>query len=412
MTTSEVDPQPTTAYVWVWLPGATEPVVASRLDKDGSVIRHTYGRSYLDRKDAIPLWLPDLPLEPGPTAPTVGELHGCFADAGPDAWGRRVVEHRYADGPDDMNELGYLLATGSDRTGALDFQSSADTYNPRVDGGATLEDLARAADAVETGSPLPIALEAALVHGSSIGGARPKARLTDGTRQFIAKFSSKGDPDPVVRWEYAAMELARRVGLDVAPVELTSSAGKDVLLVERFDRTAGGERRLMVSALTILGLDELGGRYATYADLADQVRVRFTDPLTTLRELFSRIVFNILVSNTDDHARNHAAFWDGRSLALTPAYDICPQNRTGGVAEQAMAIGHDGYRSSQLAGCITRASVYQLDTRQAQEIVDTQVAVINDQWKTVADQAKLTPAEQARAWHRQILNPYAFYDNP
>jgi len=208
------------------------------------------------------------------------------------------------------------------------------------------------------------------------------------------------------------MELARRIGLDVAPVELTSSAGKDVLLVERFDRTVGGERRLMVSAITILGLDELGGRYATYADLADQVRVRFTDPLTTLSELFSRIVFNILVSNTDDHARNHAAFWDGRSLALTPAYDICPQNRTGGVAEQAMAIGHDGYRASQLAGCITRASIYQLDTRQAQEIVDTQVAVINDQWKTVADQAKLTPAEQTRAWHRQILNPYAFYDNP
>jgi serine/threonine-protein kinase HipA len=410
--TSDVDRQPTTAYVWVWLPGATEPVVVSRLDKDGSVIRHTYGRSYLAREDAIPLWLPDLPLEPGPTAPAVGELHGCFADAGPDAWGRRVVEHRYADGPEDMNELGYLLATGSDRTGALDFQASPDTYEPRVDGETTLEHLARAADAVETGSPLPAALEAALVHGSSIGGARPKARLTDGPRQLIAKFSSRGDPDPVVRWEYAAMELARRVGLDVAPVELTSSAGKDVLLVERFDRTAGGERRLMVSALTILGLDEMGGRYATYADLADQVRARFTDPEATLRELFSRIVFNILVGNTDDHARNHAAFWDGGSLALTPAYDICPQNRTGGVAAQAMAIGRDGYRASQLAGCIARASVYQLDIDQAQEIADTQVAVINDEWKTVADQAGLTPAERARVWHRQFLNPYAFYDDP
>lgn len=114
------------------------------------------------------------------------------------------------------------------------------------------------------------------------------------------------------------MELARRAGLEVASVELTEALGKDVLLVERFDRPASGGRRALVSALTILGLDEWGGRYASYETLADEIRARFADPRATLRELFSRLTFNILAGNTDDHARNHAVFWDGADLTLTP----------------------------------------------------------------------------------------------
>jgi len=110
-----------------------------------------------------------------------------------------------------------------------------------------------------------------------------------------------------------------------------------VLLVERFDRTPEGARRALVSALTILQLGETGFRYATYYDLADAIRARFTEPDATLRELFSRITFNILTGNNDDHPRNHAAFWDGRSLTLTPAYDIAPQPRAGQETAQLMA---------------------------------------------------------------------------
>src|SRR3546814_2737221 len=88
----------------------------------------------------------------------------------------------------------------------------------------------------------------------------------------------------------------------------------------------------------MLGLDEMMARYASYQDLAEIVRHRFTDPSAILRQLFARIVFNILCGNTDDHARNHAAFWDGERLTLTPAYDICPQGRSGQEASQAMLI--------------------------------------------------------------------------
>src|SRR5690606_20000377 len=114
-----------------------------------------------------------------------------------------------------------------------------------------------------------------------------------------------------------------------------------VLLVERFDRKATAEgwtRRGMVSALTLFGLDEMMARYASYQDLAEIIRHRFARPAQTLRELFGRIVFNVLCGNTDDHARNHAAFWNGHQLSLTPAYDICPQARTGNEASQAMLI--------------------------------------------------------------------------
>ncbi|MGH3304264.1 MAG: HipA domain-containing protein [Streptosporangiaceae bacterium] len=196
--------------------------------------------------------------------------------------------------------------------------------------------------------------------------------------RLIAKLSSRSDPYPVVKAEAVAMELARRVGLNVARTEVTEALGHDVLLVDRFDRPGGGRhRRMVVTALTILGLDLMMARYATYYDLADAIRSRFTEPKRTLRELFSRIIFDICVSNTDDHARNHAAFWDGKTLALTPAYDICPQPRSGGEATQAMAIRRDGYRYSQLAGSLAAATdTYLLSKAEAKDIIGHQVDTI------------------------------------
>jgi serine/threonine-protein kinase HipA len=167
---------------------------------------------------------------------------------------------------------------------------------------------------------------------------------------------------------------------------------------------------MLVSALAILSLDVMMARYATYYDLADAIRNRFAEPRQSLRELFSRITFNICVSNTDDHARNHAAFWDGEALTLTPAYDICPQPRSGAEAAQAMAIRRDGYRCSQLAGCVAASDTYLLSRSEAQDIIDHQVATIRSEWDEAADVARLTPVERDRLWGKQILNPYALED--
>ncbi|MDE0169211.1 MAG: type II toxin-antitoxin system HipA family toxin [bacterium] len=411
MTTSD-RPYPTNAFVWVWPARETEPVVAGRLLDRGPIVTFVYGRSYLQRPDAVALYVPELPLQPGEMWPLSGELAGCVADAAPDAWGRRVIEHRRTHAGSDLSNLAYLLESGSDRIGALDFQESATRYTARSGDAASLEELAEAAERVEWGVPLTPTLERALLHGTSVGGARPKALLTDGPRRLIAKFASSADSYPVVKAEYVAMELARRAGIDAAPVELAEALGKDVLLVERFDRTVEGHRRMMVSALTILELHDAHGiarRYATYTDLAHQVRSRFSSPDVTLRELFARIVFNILVGNTDDHARNHSAFWDGAHLTLTSAYDICPQARTGGEATQAMAFGADGDRLSQVARCIAHAGHYHLTAQEAREIIDHLIDVIRTDWDEVCDLAAMAATDRQRLWGRQFLNPYALY---
>lgn len=408
------------AYVWVWLPGATTPVVAGLLEARGSIVTFTYGRSYLARPDAISLYEPELPLRTGRIEPRETlSIASCIRDAGPDAWGQRVILTRRTGsstaGADtaDLDPLTYLLESGSDRIGALDFQASPREYVPRTET-ATLADLQQAAAAMLEGRVLPKPVATAFLRGTSVGGARPKVLLEEPGRHWIAKLSATSDPYPVVKAEAVGMELARRVGLRVPATQVIRSLDRDVLLVERFDRPAGtsGQRLLLVSALTILGLDEMMARYATYPDLADAIRGTFTDPDATLRELFARIVFNVCIGNTDDHARNHAAFWNGRTLALTPAYDLCPQPRSGEEAAQAMAVGRDGQRASQLRVCLESAAEYHLDRAEAAAIIDGQLTVISEQWDDAAEAAQLTELDRQYLWGRQILNPFIRYGYP
>jgi serine/threonine-protein kinase HipA len=410
---------PDRVFVWSWLPGAHELVPTGVLEAHpapggGYVITFAYGRSYLANEAAIPLYLPELPLRRGRIEPAPDlDVAGVIRDGGPDAWGQRVImrqlmqDARTRD-PGEVPLLTYLLRSGSNRPGSLDFQESSSEYVPRLHD-APLEDLLEAADAVQEGRELEAHLAEALTAGSSAGGARPKATVVDGNRSLIAKFSSLTDTYPVVKAEAAAMQLARLVGLDVAGTELVEVAGRDVLLVDRFDRGADGTRRGFVSALTILGFHELADRHATYHDLADVIRQRFVRRKATLRELFARIVFNIIVGNTDDHARNHAAYWDGERLQLTPAYDICPQARVGGEQAQAMAISPDGNRLSQVVTCLGAARHYELSEAEARSIIDAQIRVVSERWDEVADQVRLTGPERRELWGNQVLNPFATY---
>ncbi len=212
----------------------------------------------------------------------------------------------------------------------------------------------------------------------------------------------------MVKAEFIAMQLAAACDLNVAPVSMIEAGGKDVLLIERFDRIkadSGWNRKAMVSVLTMLGLDEMMARYASYEDLAEIIRHRFTAPKDTLKELYGRIVFNILSGNTDDHARNHAAFWDGKRLTLTPAYDICPQGRTGNEATQAMLI-KDEIRMSTLASCLTAAPDYLLSDDDAATIIEEQIATIAAEWGRICARANLTETDQKLFAGRQFLNVY------
>ncbi len=407
----------TEAYVWIWLPGQVEPVVAGRLHQAGQTLIFNYGQSYLERDGAIPIYLPELPLTPGELPLPDGlSMPGCIRDAAPDAWGRRVIINRKLGAnkagihEEDLSELTFLLESGSDRIGALDFQRSPSEYVPRQARNASLEELLQSAARVEQGIPLTPELDQALHHGSSIGGARPKALIESDARKYVAKFSASNDVYSVVKAEFIAMRLAALAGLNVAAVSLTRASGKDVLLVERFDRQradSGWERKAMVSALTVLSLDEMMARYASYEDLAEIIRRRFTQAQNTLHELYGRIVFNILCGNTDDHARNHAAFWDGEALTLTPAYDICPQGRTGQEASQAMLI-HGQDRMSRLGTCLEAAHHFLLSEMEAIALIEAQIIAIATHWDAVCLEAGLSEVDRNLFRGRQFLNPYAF----
>ena len=404
------------AYVWIWLPLSTSPIVAGKLTADGSNLLFNYGKSYLEHEGAIPIYDIELPLYSGILPLPAGlNMPGCIRDAAPDAWGRRVIISRLlgrggnSAGSAELNELTYLLESGSDRIGALDFQLSPTEYEPRFSKNASLEELLESAERVEKGIPLSQELDQALHHGSSIGGARPKALIEDENRKYIAKFSSSSDIYSVVKAEFIAMRLAKIAGLNVASVSLTKASNKDVLLIERFDRlkqSDGWQRKIMLSALTLLGLDEMMARYASYEDFAEIIRYRATDAEATLKEIFSRMVFNILCGNTDDHARNHAVFWDGNMLTLTPAYDICPQGRSGREASQAMLI-HESNRMSQIVSCLDASASFLLSRKSAIAIVQNQIDVIAKYWVEVCDVAELGETDRKLFWGRQFLNPYA-----
>jgi serine/threonine-protein kinase HipA len=409
------------AFVWIWLPGETQPVVAGILARVGARLLFNYGKSYLARGNAIAIYNPELPLKSGelPLMPDLS-MPGCIRDGSPDAWGRRVLINRKLSlkGKEaavrELSELTYLLESGSDRAGALDFQTSSEIYKPRGMDQASLDDLLRSAEQVEKGMPLSPDLDRALQHGTSLGGARPKALLTSDEHKYVAKFSMSTDIYNVVKAEYIAMRLAALIGLDVAPVRIAKALGKDVLLVERFDReqgTTGWARKAFVSALTLFEMDEMMARHASYERLAEIIRHRFLAPKATLQELYGRLVFNILCGNTDDHARNHAAFWDGAHLRLTPAYDICPQVRTGQTAGQGMLI-KDANNLSQLMVCLQAASQFHLNFREAEDIILGQISTIRSRWDSVCDEADLPEIDRRYLWGQQFLNPFAFYDAP
>jgi len=398
------------AYIWIWLPGEYEPVVCGKLEADNATYSFVYGRSYLERSNAIALDPFELPLQEGVFSPTFGETHSVIRDAAPDAWGRRVLIYKSAGKA--FSELDYLLQAGRDRIGALDVSPEPIGYTAvQPAQQASIEDLMNAADKVETGQPLPESLGDALLHGSSVGGARPKALLDGENQKWIAKFSSTTDHYPVVRSEYATMWLASQCGIEVPAIKLLKELGKDVLLVRRFDRELVGSqwhRRFLISGLTALQLHETEAVLASYPELASFIRRSGGQYPTDAQQLFRRMLFNILVGNTDDHARNHAFFWDGYQYTLTPAYDICPLLRAGQTANQAMVVGKNG-RESSIRNGLSQSEQFGLTLSEAKDIQEEITETIKMKWGEAADSAAITKNESTLLKQATILSPACFY---
>ena len=396
-------------YVWTWLPGSTDPVPAGVLERRGGSVdlSFRYGEQYRERLNAVPLY--NMPID-GPTWHEAShnlKMPAAIRDASPDSWGRRVILQRLdpaSDDTEDLDEVTYLLQSGSNRLGAVDFQTSAREYEARVET-AKLDQLLEAAELVQKGMKLPGYLERALLYGTAIGGARPKALLDDDGRQLIAKFSTSTDTYDVVGAEAASIYIARKLGIPVTDAQVVTSMGRKVLLLERFDRGPEGTRRPVVSGLTILNLPEQWVPSGSYPDLLDKLLQQSASAKGLGKGIFRRAAFNIAIGNTDDHLRNHAAFWDGTHLELTPAYDLSPVFRSGETASQALALNRDGDRTSSLETLVNAAADYRLDKGTARNIAEEVTDAIATHWEDAVEFAEMTTADQDLMWGRMFLNP-------
>jgi len=377
------------AYVHVQLPGTLDTVPAALLKveklPDGTFVgRFRYGDRYLERKDAIAFDPFHLPL--GDTIQAFTKLKGipsAVRDAGPDAWGRRVIEHKLERSPRDLEEIDYLLNGPQDGAGNLSFGVTRDSPKAgrRYNRTHQLADLIAAAEAIEEGKRVPVHILEQLEPGTSMGGARPKATIEDGNRLWLGKFPEKGDRCDLQRVEYATLELARRCGIAVCNARLESVAGHDVLMVERFDRerTEGGYLRFgLVSGLTMLDCEDshVDRERWSYPLLADELRRWSDKPDGNRVELFRRIVFNAAVTNNDDHPRNHAVLRTTRGWRLTPAYDLVPAPLASlERRDLAMTVGTYG-RTASIYNLLSQCERFGLTTEAARREIENTVATV------------------------------------
>lgn len=385
-------------FVYIVLPGATEFVTAARFrvstTRDGVPVGHfVYGKRYMERADAVEL--DPIELRLGQAQYETVRMNGFFGairDAMPDFWGRRVIDR--ALGSPGPQEFDYLMHGPDDRAGALGFGLGAAPPSPRRQFSRTLdlESLQTIAEAIINDEPIESAahadthqVEQLLLQGTSMGGARPKAVVEDDDGLWIAKFSTPQDRWNQTLVEHALLNLARACGLNVADSRIASIAGKDVLLVRRFDRDRsdnGYRRHRMVSALTLLAADEslVARENWSYLLLADEVRRTSGNPEADLRELFGRMCFNALVSNLDDHPRNHAILAKDRSWRLSPAYDLTP-TPTGAQETRllAMICGAHG-RLARRANLMTGHGRFLLSEQDAQAMIDRMVETVKGEW--------------------------------
>lgn len=325
------------AYVYIQLPGTLESVPAALLkvikQDDGTYVgRFRHGDRYLERPNAVELDPFHLPLGADVHEFTkLKGLPGAVRDASPDAWGRRVIEHKLQRDPADLEEIDYLLHGPQDGAGNLGFGLSRNPPPPRRPYNRThqLADLIAVAEAIEDGLRVPEHLLEQLEPGTSMGGARPKTTLEHEGALWLAKFPERSDRFNLQRIEFATLELARRCGLSTCQARLQNINDRDVLMLRRFDRqsTDQGYLRLgFVSALTVLDAEDgyLGRDRWSYPLLADELRRWSSRPQQDCVELFRRMVFNAAVTNNDDHPRNHALLRHADGWRLAPAYDLVP----------------------------------------------------------------------------------------
>lgn len=356
-----------------------------------------YGESWIDNPRGFAIE-PDLPLEGGPfhRSGQPGHLRdalpGVFADAAPDSWGRRLLERAYGNG---LNEFEYLtLADDACRQGAMRFldgtgeviRGKATDSVPRL---VDLEAITTIARAYEEGKEISAGDMQALAGAGGSGGARPKANVRDGETLWLAKFTSVHDQQPIERVEVATLRLAETCGLRTPGVRLElAHTPFPVALIKRFDRR-GASRIPYISARTVLG--KTGAELGSYTEIVDFMRSWSSDPMADFRELYRRLIFTILVSNKDDHLKNHGFLYVGAGRwRMSPVFDVNPAPDRNPHLETAIMEGGPHDRSIALA--LEASAFFEIPEPEARTEIRTMAHRISDGWRDVFRQVGLSGA--------------------
>ena len=368
----------------------------------------TYDATWIENPRAFAVQ-PDMPLESGAfhTSGQPGKMRdalaGVFADATPDSWGRRLLERAYGNG---LNEFEYLtLSNDVCRQGALRFldesgaviRGHAADLVPRI---VDLETITAIARAYEQGKEVSAEDIQALVGAGGSGGARPKANVHDGTTLWLAKFTSVHDQQPIERVEVATLHLAEACGIraPTARLELADTPFP-VALIQRFDRR-GTSRIPYISARTALG--KTGTELGSYTELVDFMRAFSADPRADFRELFLRLIFTILVSNKDDHLKNHGFLYvGGGRWRLSPVFDVNPAPDRNPYLETAILEGgaHDRSINLALEACV----FFEIPETEARQMIRETARRVSNGWREALRQVGVSGA-LARDYESAFVN--------
>lgn len=352
---------------------------------------------------------PDIQFYSGVQFPNQKENFGIFLDSMPDTWGRALMKRRAAQQAREQREraptlydIDYLLGVyDASRMGALRFKTELD--GPFLDDNtetptppwSSIRELQHAADSIEDdhgNEDIKKWLAILMAPGSSLGGARPKANILDEEGSlWIAKFPSRNDTMDKAAWEFLAYQLAIQAGVEMAPSRLQKITGKyHTFFTKRFDRQYG-ERIHFASAMTMTGNSEdtIRDTPASYLDIAEFLQNYGADIERNLHQLWRRIVFNIAISNTDDHLRNHGFLLTDKGWILSPAYDINPSIDKDGLALNIDM--DDNTLNLELAKSV--GDFFRLNKKEMDMTIDEVLTSIS-QWKKIADNIGISRSEQ------------------
>jgi len=400
--------------IWVyahWV-GMSEPkcigILSAQQAKGKKAFSFEYDKEWIASKEQL-LLDPDISWYSGTQYPNNKDNFGVFMDSMPDTWGRKLMMRRAVQvareqgkNAPTLYDIDFLLGVYDEsRMGALRFK--LDREGPFLDNNkayptphwSNVRELQYGAAVIESDEDNEETkkwLAVLIAPGSSLGGARPKANILDDNKHpWIAKFPAKADTIDKAAWEYLAYKLALEAGIDIAESRIEKVSGKyHTFFTKRFDRLKG-ERVHFASAMTMTGNNEdtIKDNPASYLDLAEFIQYSGSDNQVDLHQLWKRIVFNIAVSNTDDHLRNHGFILKEDGWRLSPAYDINPSFDKDGLALNIDTS--DNALNFQLAKSV--GAYFQLDDQQMNHII-TEVMAVTKNWKKLADQIGISRAEQ------------------